>query len=191
MSGTGNTQTTGQDVLDPAIASVIATKLDIDNQAGRNWPILSHEEKAFCHEYVINGFDHRTAADKIGHSKGTGISIKRRPYVAAYIEFLLERMHHSNLVIKGFLDARLDDLYEMAIGEVEVPLVTGDGSSFTAKKFQGGLALSILQERGKINGVVKEGPKGGQVIVNIDLGRALGEKDAEGIVIEGKYTEDG
>lgn len=190
MSGTGNTPTVSQDVLDPNVAAVIATKSLVDQQAERNWLILSTEEKAFSQEYVINGYDHRSAATKVGFAAATGISIKRRPYVAAYIEHLLERMHSANLVVKGFIDAKLDDLYDMAIGDEPVPIILGDGSAIDAKKFHGGLALQILQERGKLHGLIKEEKRNqGQVTINIDLGKVLGEKDAEGVVIEAKFEE--
>jgi hypothetical protein len=190
MSGTGNSQAISKNELDEQVASVIATKSLVDQQAERNWIILEPEEKAFAQEYVINGYDHRNAADKVGYSPNTGLSIKRRPYVAAYIEYLLDRMHASNLVVKGFIDAKLDDLYDMAIGDEEVPLVLGDGSCIDAKKFHGGLALQILQERSKVAGIVKdEKVNQGQVTINIDLGRALGQKDSEGVTIDAQYTE--
>ena len=191
MSSTSNTQGVSQNDLIPAIAHELVTKTDIDNQKAGNWPALSDQDRAFGYEYIQNGYDHRLAASEVGYSPDSGIKLKRRPYVAAFIQHLQEQMHESNFVVKGFIDARLDDLYDMAIGEVEVPLVLGDGTEKTAKKFHGGLALQILQERSKTHGIVKEEKTNhAQVIVNIDMGMALGQKDVNGVTIEGNFTRD-
>ena len=189
MSSTSNPQGTSQNDLIPAIATQLVTKDDVDNQITAGWPVLSDQDKAFAYEYIENGYDHRSAASEVGYSADTGIKLKRKPYIAAFIQHLQERMYKSNTVVKEFIDAKLDDLYDMAIGDVEVPLVLGDGTEKTAKKFHGGLALQILQERSKTHGIVKEeiGNKG-QVIINIDLGMALGQKDSNGITIEGKVV---
>ena len=186
MSSTSNTPTVGKDVVQPESSSELATEIAISDQKERGFTILEPEERAFAHEFIANGYDHCKAAETIGRSRDYGKVLKRRPFVAAYIQHLQNTHFNSVIVTKDFIDAKLDDLYDMAVGEVKVPLVTGDGAGFEEKKFHGGLALQILQERSKTHKIVEpagSGPAGG-VTINIDLGMALGEKDKDGIPIE-------
>lgn len=190
MSGTGNTQAISQDVSNKTLAPEYVAQTDIDVQKENNFPILSEQERAFGYEYIANGYNHRKAAQKCGHSANTGISLKRRPYVAAFIAYLQEKSFCSELVVKDFIDAKLDELYDMAIGDTEVPIVLGDGTSMEAKKFQGTLALNILQERSKMNGITKEADIGNTgVKVYIDMRAALGEKEVSAEPIEANFVE--
>jgi hypothetical protein len=190
MSSTSDSQRISETVNNTALASNIVTPDEVNHQKSSGFPSVTDQEKGFANEYLLNGYNHRAAALAVGIAESSAIRVKRKPLVAAYIEFLQERMYASNFVSKGFIDAKLDDLYEMAIGDVNVPMVLGDGSTIEAKKFQGGLALQILQERSKMHGiVVEEKSNSNMVTVNIDLGMALGQKDMNGVTIEGKYKD--
>lgn len=190
MSGTGNTSAISENDVNSASANELITQADVNSQKEKGFPILTEQERAFGYEYITNGYNHRSAAEKCGRPADAGVGLKRKPYIAAFIAHLQEVTFQSEIIVKDFIDAKLDDLYDMAVGEVEVPLVTGDGSTFTAKKFQGGLALNIIQERAKLHGITKPAEEGGGgVKVYIDMRAALGEKSVDNEPIEGNFVE--
>lgn len=186
MSSTSNTSPVSQNDVEQELATLSVTLDDVKAQEERGWPDIEPVHKAFAHEYVLNGYDHLSAAERVGIARSGGIRVRRKPLVSAYINWLQERKLKSDIITKDFVSARLEDLYDMAIGEIDIPLVTGAGESFYAKKFQGGLALQILQEQSKMNGITKpDENNGGNVTVNIDMGFALGQKTLEGVTIDG------
>jgi len=150
----------------------------IDSQIRSDWKDMPFEERAFCDEYLENGYKHRLAAESAGYALSAGIRLVNKPLLREYIHWAEAKKRSRRLVSEHFFDAQLAELYDQAIGEVEVDLVTGQGDAFRALKFNGGLALSIIQERAKISGVSKpeiaEGAGG--VTVVIDVGALLGKE---------------
>jgi len=154
-----------------------------------NFPDLDDVRQAFCITYVQNGYKHREAAATVGLSPDRGISLKREPLCAAFIADLQKKYLAESLVTKEMLDMRLDVLEEIAMGEVEVPFVSGLGATFNAKKFYPDLALKIYQERAKLHDFADEENKVAPVNVTINVGAMLGQtviSDDKSVVIEQK-----
>ncbi len=186
MSSTGNTQAISENVDSPTFAPVCVTDDDIEIQKGKDWPGVEPSHKAFAYEYVSNGYNHSDAAEKVGLPRSSGLRIRRLPLVTAFIAWIQEAKFQTTIITKEFIECKLDDLYDMAIGEVDVPCVTGSGETFSAPKFQGGLALQILQERSKMNGITKQEEKDNSgVTVVISMENAIGAP----VTIEGKCSD--
>ena len=147
----------------------------IDSQIRDSWSDLKHDEQAFCDEFLDNGYKHREAALTIERSADSGIRLLNKPLCREYIHFHEQKRRARRIVSERFFDAQLADLYDQAIGDVEVPLVTGSGIELTAKKFNGPLALGIIQERGKLSGVTKPDAPDNQINVIIDVGALTGK----------------
>ena len=156
----------------------------IDTQKRHDWVDLSHEQRAFCEEFLNNGYDHREAAISVGRSPGGALKLLHKPLLREYICFVEGKRRDRRIVSERFLDAQLAQLYEQAVGEEEIPLVTGSGIKLTAKKFQGQLALGIIQERAKLSGVAKPEAVDTNISVVIDVGALIGEENRLKIVSE-------
>lgn len=127
-----------------------------EQQKEKDWPALDHKDRAFAEEYCFNGYDHRAAAETAGLNPNKGIQLKRNPIIRAYIAHVQARLFEANIVTRDFVDAKLDELYEMAVGQIETDHVDAkNGESFRAYKFHGSLALDILREKAKLNGVIQ------------------------------------
>ncbi len=148
----------------------------VESQERNGWLDISIDEIAFCDEYLANGYKHREAAISCEFAASAGIRLVRKPLLRAYITHQQDKKRLRSIVTERFLDAQLMDLYDQAIGEVDVAIVTANGDEISAKKFNGSLALSIIQERSKTAGVTKgeEGKGGALVNVTIDMGSLLG-----------------
>ena len=147
----------------------------VDTQIRHDWVDLGHDERAFCDEYLENGYKHRDAAETIDRPPSSGIRILHKPLCREYIHLMEAKRRDRRIVSERFLDAQLSQLYDQATGEEAVPLVTGSGMELTAKKFNGQLALGIIQERAKLSGVAKPEIADTQVNVIIDMNALTGD----------------
>lgn len=136
---------------------------------------LTDRRKAFCITYVTNGFDHNAAAAQVGYSKGMGIRLKREPLVAAYINILQEQYFAESIVTKAMMDAKLDLLESIAMGEEEINMVTAMGDQITVKKFHPEMAMKVYQERNRLHEITKEEGGSSAVSVTINMAGMVGE----------------
>jgi hypothetical protein len=126
----------------------------LEQQKEKDWPDLQPQHRAFAEVYVFNAYDHRAAAKEAGLNPDLGVKLKRVPLIRAYIAHIQKQLFESNIVTKDFVDAKLDDLLDMAMGEIEVACVDAKTSQeFNAKKFHGQLALQVLQEKSRLSGI--------------------------------------
>ena len=150
---------------------------------------LDVERRAFCIEYVTNGYNHREAATKVGFSPNMGVKLKREPLCAAFINHLQTEYLAESIVTKQSLDAYLDRLEDIAMGDEEIDIVTGMGEAISAKKFHPDLAIKVYQEKAKLHGVVEDkGKGGGTVEVVINMKGMVGEAEVKAEVIDGDCT---
>ena len=89
------------------------------------FPDLDDQRRAFCIKYVTNGYKHGAAAAKVGFSESMGVRLKREPLVAAFIVDLQKKYLAESIVTKQTLDFYLDELEDIAMGRVSIPIVTG------------------------------------------------------------------
>lgn len=164
MPGPENTNRATQKDYSPSFADLVVTHDYVSNQRENGWPDLHPQFKAFAETYLINGYDHRKAAEEVGFPPARGIALLRNTLIRVFISDIQSSILETGIVTKDLIDARLDVLYEMAIGEIEIPIVTGMGDEFYAKKFHGQLALSIIQERSKMHGITKPEIDGGSIL---------------------------
>lgn len=128
---------------------------------------LETKRKAFCVRYITNGYDHREAAEHVGFSRDKGIVLKREPLIAAYISDLMKQYVAESLVTKQTLDSYLDELEDIAMGRISVPMLTPTGDEIEAKKFHPDLAMKIYTEKAKLHGIVKEDERAGAAVTVI------------------------
>jgi len=137
----------------------------INEQAENDWPCLSYKYRVFAEEYVSNGYDHRQAANDAGFSREKGIVLTRNPFIKTYVSYIRGFDKTKSLVTRDFVDSKLAELYDMAIGDEKIDQVTSKGETFAASLFDGKLALGILQERAKINGIYETGMDSAQELI--------------------------
>jgi len=146
---------------------------------------LGDQRRAFCIEYVSNGYKERKAAVKVGFAESTGAKLKREPLVAAYIVDLQKKYLAESIVTKQTLDVYLDELEDIAMGRVSIPIVTGSGEKINAKKFHADMAMKVYNERSKLHGIVEEEDKA-NAAVNVTINMAGMTGEVQGITIEGE-----
>lgn len=152
----------------------------VERNQGDGFSDLSEERKAFAYNYVSNGYDHREAAILCGFSVHKGIQLKREPLVAAFIEYLQTQSYQANIVTREFVDARLDELEDIALGKVPIPIILANGEQIYREKFHGELAMSIVKERNKMQGYVRdETGKVGDVNIQINNNAVTGEVETK------------
>ena len=149
----------------------------ITTQIDRDWDEFEDKKRAFCDEYLENGYDHCNSAETNGYSRKRGHKLLQEPMVQEYIHWMETSRRSRSYISRPFLDAKLLETLDEASGEVDVQMVDKDGVQFQAKKYNGQLKLAILQEMGKMSGIskpeIQEGAGGVQVI--IDVGALLGK----------------
>lgn len=197
MQGTGDTPGTIEVDTKQQLAARPSTSLAnsdqeyLDKQEEAGFPELSFQFQAFGNEYITNGFDHRKAAVSVGKPANRALSILRNPLVRRYISYLQSLRNDQSLITLDFLDAKLEELQDIAMGETAIPIVLADGTMVVERKFMGDLAFKCIEKRGKLSGHEKPdlpgGGAGGGVVVNIDVNALLGKSSP--VTIEGEVVE--
>jgi len=147
-------------------------------QTAGDWQDIDFAEREFCDQYCENGYKHRDAAVAAGFVIAAGIRLIKKPLLREYIHWKESKHRVRRLVSEQFFDGQLAEVFDAAMGEVEVPLVTGTGITFNAKRFDGQLALAVIKERAKISGIEKPelSELAGGVNIIIDVGALTGIK---------------
>ena len=156
----------------------------VDSQIRHDWVDLPHHERAFCEEYLVNGYNHRDAAEVIERPPNSGITLLHKPLCREYILWSEQKKRARSLITEQFLESQYFQLLEQANGDIEVHLVTGSGLKLTAKKFDGPLKKAILDSMGKLSGVTKPDESTTPINVIIDVGALIGEENRAKIVSE-------
>ena len=155
MPSTKDSEKNDKDDNSDRASDVYLSEESIASQKEKDWPLLDPQRRAFAEAYCFNNYNHRAAAEEAGFNPDRGISLKREPLIRAFIADVQDKLHLSNIVTRDFIDAKLDELYDMAIGDVETDHVNAkSGASFTAKKFHGTLALDIIKQKASLNNVI-------------------------------------
>lgn len=161
------------------MATTNIVKIDteiVDRNRKNDWSDLEDNRRAFAQIYTTNGYNHRQAAEEIGLHPDMGIRLKREPLTSAYIEFLQNQTYQANLVTKPLLDAKLDILEDIAMGEMAIPIVTASGGEITAKKFHPELAMKVIEKRSQLGGFTKDDKgKTGDVNIQINIDSMTGK----------------
>ena len=156
----------------------------VDTQIRHDWVDLPHDERAFCEEYLVNGYNHRDASEAIDRPASSGIRLLNKPLCREYILWTEHKKRARSLITEQFMESQLFQTLDQANGDVDVPLVTGSGIKIVAKKFNGPLKLAVLQEMGKLSGISKPEVSDVNLTVVIDVGALIGEENKNRIVSE-------
>ena len=147
----------------------------LDNQIAKDWPDLELWERAFAHQYVTNGGNHREAAKYINRAVSSGLSITRRPLLRAFIKHLQDEQYDVSLITPAFIEANYMYIAECARGDEKVNMVDSEGTEFSAKKYDGQLLLAVNKEMGNHIGYTKvEKSTDSKVTVIVDMGALTG-----------------
>lgn len=185
---TGSDSTSSSSPVDQAgldIEAAAEWNSYIDSQKRDGWSDLGFDEKAFCEEYLENGYNKREAAVTAGRAASAGISLLHKPLCREYILSLEAKRYARSIITERFLEAQYMVLLDQANGDVEVPIVTGAGQSLNALKFDGNLKLAVLKELGLTSGVTKPDASAlGGVTIVIDMGALTGADHKTKVVSE-------
>jgi len=173
----------------------VTSKEELDIFIERNvisdWPDLDLKKKAFAIEYAFS-YNHREAAKEVGFSAGQGIKLIRDPLVVSYIEHLQKQKITSNIITKDYINTQYIKLLEIAMGEVEVPMVDGQGNEFTGKKTLVGEAINIVKEMAKSIEYAKDtGAKTAPVDISINFHDMFGGTKTLPVTIDGDVIDNG
>lgn len=162
----------------------------VERNIKSGWTDLPEIDRAFAVEYMCNGFKHCEAAEAVGLKRSSGLRKLRAPLVQGFITYLNDQRIKARLITQEFVEAKYIELLPKLLGEEEVPLVSPQGESYTAKKFHSGEAVSVLRDLGKAAGYVPEetGNKA-SVNVTINMGSLYGEEREIETIIEDKNGE--
>jgi hypothetical protein len=161
------------------VAPIIDVKY-IERNRQNGWPDLDERRKALAYNYVSNGYDHRSAASNCGFSANSGLRLIREPLLGAFIEHLQKETYQADIISRSLVESRLDQLWEIAVGDCPIPIVLANGEEIEAAKFHGELAMSVIKEQNKMKGFVKEDTnKSGNVLIQINTNAMTGEVEAE------------
>lgn len=141
------------------VADIASSKFDFSR--------MEPAHRAFAIEYVLNGYNHREAAESIGIDPNRGARLKRLPIVVEYVIQLQNKTAVESIVNKQSLDCLLDRIQEAAMGEVEIPIVLANGAMVNKQKFQGSLALDVYRERAKLHDIVKPEEESGTIKIEV------------------------
>jgi hypothetical protein len=128
---------------------------------------ISPEHRAFAIAYVSNGYDHKAAAKTAGFHPDLGVSLKYRPDVVGYVKYLQNKLSAETIVGRQYLDVYLDKLQDIALGNTPVPMVTGQGESFSACRFMEKLAMEVYKERVKLHDVLVDQEPTSTVVIKV------------------------
>ena len=167
----------------------------IEKNQTEDWPDLTAVKRAFAIEYVMNGYNHRDAAETLNVPKDRGIRLLRDPLVAAYVKTLQDDQRTNGLITRDFINAQYMTLYEMATGQKAHPFVAG-GEILNEARVDMPSAISILKEMSKSTDYEKAPStvKGG-VSIHLNLGSLLGNDQVEVSIeapvdaIDGEFNE--
>lgn len=146
---------------------------------------LTDLQRAFATRYLLD-YNERSAATSVGLQPQQGMAVLRDPTVMQYIASLQATREKFCILGKDFAASQWLEILPKLKGEEEIPLVTKNGSEFSAKKFHASELVRALVEIGNISGLSKPadaGPK--KAAVNISLNFA-GMASQPTVVIEQK-----
>jgi len=160
----------------------VESLLDYNKQNG--WPDVKSQHKVIVHEYAVAG--NVSDAAKAGKvTKATVSKILRDPIVRGYLDFIWEDHRLDSILTRQFVELQYLDFLDQVNGDTEVPIVTKEGDSMMAKKFDATGKLGVLRDMSKFAGMEdKSGNSLGGVSVNIDLS-AFGAEKEVGVTIDG------
>lgn len=151
-------------------------------------PPLTPQQRAFATRYLLD-YDVGSAGTYAGLSGTNARMMLRSPEVLAHIKALQEAREKFCIIGKDFAAFQLLDALPKLKGEVEVPLVTKNGTEYVAKKFHASELVRALIELDNISGLSKPqetGPK--KAAVNISLNFA-GMANQPTVIIEGELND--
>lgn len=106
--------------------------------------------RAFAIAYVSNGYNAKSAAVLTGWERDQGRNLTYHPVVIKHIHLILDALQSRSTITSHYIHNQLDRLQEIAMGEIDVPMVTAAGETYNAPKFMERLALEVLRERIKL-----------------------------------------
>lgn len=164
---------------------VVPGELDriIERMRGNGWADLEPAKRSFALAYSATSSVSQASIDS-GVSESSCRKYLRDPVVRAMISDIQEEYARVSIINRHFVEQKMLETLEKLEGNVEVPMVTGQGIPITEKKFHSGEVVNLLKEMGKISGIIPErrDSSGGGVQVTINMGALLGEE--EGVTIE-------
>lgn len=163
---------------------VLPGELDraITRLRNNNWEGLEPAKRAFAMAYV-QSFSHHEAAVSIG-KPSVGLKYIRDPLVRAFISDIQEEYSKISLINKHLVEAKMLETLEKLEGKADVPMVTGQGATFSGKKFHSGETVSLLKEMARMSGM-SDDPKGKTSPVNIQINMGDLTGEAPGVTVNG------
>lgn len=194
MQSTKNSTGISEDVPARELTDMGITSSLIEREKELGFPKLDPQERAFAIEYINNGYDHCSAADKVGRSRNAGRKLLANPLVAAFIKNLQDSIWQESIITHHFIEMKYMELLDMAMGETEIRVITKDGV-FEERITDISNAVKIVDKMSVMNGhsEIPDKKGSGGVTVRIDMNAWLGsqppEEERVGITIDMEALE--
>jgi hypothetical protein len=144
-------------------------------------PEITPQQRAFVTHYLLE-YDINKASAYAGMNPIDGKMMLRHPEVMAHIQSLQAAREKFCIIGKDFAAFQLLDILPKLKGEVEIPLVTKNGSEFMAKKFHGPELIAAIREINNVSGLTKPhdvGPKKAAVSISLNFAGMANQPSVE------------
>lgn len=143
------------------------------------WPALSLDEKAFVAAYVENSYSLPLVEEATGIPVETGKKMLLSQNIRSAVAEVQEQVGSIDFLNEKWVKAQMLRMFPMVMGDEEVSLVTPQGESVMARKFQPDIAMRIVEYIA---------PKKTQpnVLININNAAKLSDADLEKIAMKGR-----
>lgn len=132
---------------------------------------LTPQEKMFCH-YYMEAFNWNDAAERAGYPRDRGLRLYRQENVRVFIGTLLDKRQSRSIIDAEWIEMELMEQLEAAKGNREISLVTAQGATYEAAKYDAPTALRIVETLAKSTTFNKEKEtEKGDVTINIDFSK--------------------
>lgn len=140
-------------------------------------------QRAFVTRYLLD-YNEREAALSVGMQAQQGAFLLRDPAIMQHVSLMQAAREKFCILGKDFAAAQWLQVLPMLKGEVEIPLVTKNGSAVLEKKFFASELVRALVEISNISGLSKPadtGPKKAAVHISLNF---AGMASQPSVVIE-------
>lgn len=125
----------------------------------------------FAH-YYMESYKPSAAAKQAGFPKSRGMQLYRQENIRVLIGSLIDKKQSRSIIDADWIEIELMEQLEVAKGNVKVNQLTSQGISHKAKKYDGPVALRIVETLAKRTDFnVEEDKSNVPVSINIDFSK--------------------
>jgi hypothetical protein len=143
------------------------------------WPVLQPDEQAFVAAYIENAYSLPEACAALKMNRTVAGKMLRTVTIRKAIAEVQKEFDNLDFLNEAWVKAQLLRIYPMAVGDEPVPYITSAGEEAEGRKFDGHLAMKIVEY------VAPKAQKQPSVNISINNISTLSDEDLEKIAMQG------